>query len=315
MKGRDRTRSSSAGRIVVAALAAMLALSVLAPAALAKKKGPAVTTNSSVAIAPGTQQIATANCAKQTHISGGGWSVAPTYSANGQNAANAGTGTRVNHLQSQSSGAKSWISSGAAFTAPAQAGTLTGIARCENNSLGKLAGTISGSSTIPISQSTTVDARCPAGTHVLNGGFAASPAGNLANPAQPRLLVTESRRTDTQTWQVQVVNPSGSGSVATLVTSALCERNAKGVSVSEVAAPAPIADNGRTAATASCTGKKHTVGGGFQVSPVTNTAPAVGIDQMQPSGQKAWLVGSYEYPGFVLPAGSFLTAYSYCKKN
>jgi hypothetical protein len=296
------------------ALVTALALGVLAPAALAKSK-TAVTVNSSIAIAPGTQQIATAGCTKQTHISGGGWSVFPTFSANGQNAPNSGSGTRVTHLQSQNSTNRSWTASVAAFTAPASPGTLTGIARCENNSLGKLAGTVSGTSTIPISQAATVDARCPAGTHVLTGGFALSPAGNLANPGQPRPLMTESRRTDTQTWQVQAVNPALSGTVATLVTSVLCERNAKGVSVSEVGAPAAIVDNGRTAATASCTGKKHTVGGGFQISPVAGTAPAVGIDQMQPSGQKAWLVGSYEYPGFNLPAGSFITAYSYCKKN
>jgi hypothetical protein len=313
MKGRERTRSSRAGRMVLISLVAVGALCLLAPAAGAK--GKTATRLASVAIAPGTQQAVTTTCVGKSHITGGGWSVAPTYSANGQNAPNAGSGTRVNHLQSQPSGAKSWIASVAAFTAPAQAGTLTGIARCESNSLGKLAGTISGSSTIPISQSTTVDAHCPQGTHVLNGGFSASPPGNLANPAVPRLLVTESRRTDTQTWQVQVVNPLGSGGVATLFTSALCERNAKGASLSEASAAAPIVDNGRTVATASCTGKKHTTGGGFQVSPVANTAPAVGIDQMQPAGQKAWQVGSYEYPGFVLPAGSFLTAYSYCKKN
>jgi hypothetical protein len=298
------------------ALAGALALCVLPPAALGKGKGKsAVTVNSSIAIAPGTQQAATTSCAKKTHVSGGGWSVFPTFSANGQNAPNSGSGTRVNHLQSQPLSPKSWVTSVAALTAPAQAGTLTGIARCENNSLGKLAESVSGSSTIPISQSTTVDARCPQGTHVLTGGFSISPAVNLANPALPRFVVTESRRTDTQTWQVQMVNPLGSGSVATLVTNAFCERNAKGVSVSEAAAPAPIADNSRTAATASCTGKKHTVGGGFQISPVAGTAPAVGIDQMQPSGEKAWLVGSYEYPGFNLPAGSFITAYSYCKKN
>jgi hypothetical protein len=43
--------------------------------------------------------------------------------------------------------------------------------------------------------------------------------------------------------------------------------------------------------------------------------PAVGIDQMQPVGAKAWQVGLYEYPAINLPAGSSLAAYSYCKKN
>ncbi len=83
--------------------------------------------------------------------------------------------------------------------------------------------------------------------------------------------------------------------------------------MSEVSATAPIANDERTTATATCTGKTHTVGGGFAVAPLVG--PAVGIDQMQPVGTKSWQVGLYEYPGFNLPAGSSLAAYSYCKKN
>src|SRR5262249_22756918 len=152
MPGRQHREGRCMRVAAVVCLGAMLALGAFAPGALAKKgKGKsAVTTTASAAIAPGTQQVATANCAKKTHVTGGGFSVVPTFSANGQNAPNAGTGTRVNHMQSQPSGAKSWISSVAAFTAPANPGTLTGIARCESNTLGKLAGTLSGTSTIPI---------------------------------------------------------------------------------------------------------------------------------------------------------------------
>src|SRR5262249_57248119 len=119
--------------------------------------------------------------------------------------------------------------------------TLTGIARCENNSLGKLAATLSGSSTIPIGQAATVNAVCPGGTHALNGGFGASPAGDLTNPSLPRLLVTESRRVNTQTWQVQAVNPFGAGGVATPFPSVPCRKNPQGGSASEVARRRPTA--------------------------------------------------------------------------
>jgi hypothetical protein len=79
---------------------------------------------------------------------------------------------------------------------------------------------------------------------------------------------------------------------------------------------APIADNGRTSANATCAGKTHSVGGGFLISPTqVGTVPAVGVDQMQPVGAKAWQVGLFEYPSFAPPAGSSVAAYSYCKKN
>jgi hypothetical protein len=276
-------------------------------------KSPAVTRTAAVPIAPGAQVAATANCAAKTHITGGGYSVSPAYNAGGSNVATAGTGTRINHLQSQSGGTRSWIAGAAAFTTPAQPGTFTSYARCEKNSAGKLAGTISGTSTIPVGQGTTVNLNCPGGTHVIAGGFAGSPAGNLGAPTSFRLIIAESRRLNTSTWEVRAVNPTGSLSVATLATNAVCERN--GTSVTERSVVAPILDNNRTSATATCSKKGHMVGGGFLVSPTTSPSPAVGVDQSQPSGQRSWLVGLYEYPTFALPPGSTLTAYSYCKKN
>src|SRR5262245_27611728 len=83
VEGRDRNRPN-AGGLLVGGLATLVARGALAASASAKKgKGKsAVTTSASTAIAPGIQQVATANCAKKTHVTGGGWSVSPTYSAN-----------------------------------------------------------------------------------------------------------------------------------------------------------------------------------------------------------------------------------------
>jgi hypothetical protein len=154
---------------------------------------------------------------------------------------------------------------------------------------------------------------CPPKTHVLTGGFSFSPAGDLANPGGFRAIVGESRRLSANTWRIHIVNPVGAPSPVTIATTYLCELNQKGVAVTEASAVATIADNNRTSVTATCTGKTHTVGGGFVTSP--QVGPAIGIDQMQPVGSKGWQVGLYEYPGFNLPAGSTITGYTYCKKN
>jgi hypothetical protein len=298
-------------------LAGLLSVCVAAPMAEAKKKKPrpAVTRKAAVPLPPGTQQAATASCAKRTHVSGGGFSVAPVYSANGTDAPGDDTGSRSDQLQSQSTGNRAWTAGAAAFTTPPVAGTLSVIARCERNALGKLAVTLSGSSTIPDSQGTTTTLNCPAGTHVLTGGFAGSPPGNLADPGGQRLIIEESRRVSNSTWEVRAVNPLGAPSIATLFTNVVCERNGKR-GVLENSAVVPIVDNGRTSSTVPCAGKKqHVVGGGFLVSPFTSPSPAVGVDQHQPVGQRSWQIGLYEYPTFALPTGSLLTTYAYCKRN
>jgi hypothetical protein len=312
----SETRRRAALALGLVALVALAGLTpTVAGAKKKKQRPPAVTTTASAPLPPGTQQTATATCTKKTHITGGGLSVSPPYSANGTNVLTDDTGTRSTHLQSQSVGSQSWTASAAAFTSPPTAGTLTAIARCENATLGKLAGTVSGSSTIPVDQGTTVDLHCPAGSHVLTGGFAGSPPGDLAAPAGQRLIIVESRRIDTTTWEVRAVNPLGAPGTATLATSVVCEKNSK-LGVTEASGVAPIVDNGRASATGTCAGKKqHVVGGGFLVSPFTSPSPAVGIDQTQPVGNKSWQVGLYEYPTFLLPPGSFLTAYAYCKKD
>lgn len=296
-----------------ATIALLAAVPLMAAAPASAKKAKVTTSTAPVTLAPGGQQAATAQCPKGTHVTGGGWSASPPYSANGTNPLGDDSGLRIDHLQSQPSGLLSWTAGASAFTVPGATGTFTSFARCESKSIGRTLLGGSGSSTLPVSQSATIGIHCPKGSHVLAGGFNLSPAGNLADPVGFRPQVLESRRRDARTWELIVVNPAGSPSDATIAANTLCEVNAKGLSISERSASAPLVDNSRATATASCTGKTHAVDGGFLISPAVG--PAVGVDQMQPSGSKAWQVGVYEYPGFALPAGSTVTAYSYCKRN
>ncbi|HEX3562882.1 MAG TPA: hypothetical protein VHU24_08605 [Solirubrobacterales bacterium] len=315
MRGREKAHfRRRMMRAAVLALTALLALAVASPAVAKKKKAksPAVTAVASTPLSPGGQTSATAGCPSKTHVTGGGWSLSDPYSPNGSNSPAGGAGTRITHLQSQPSGLRSWTSGAAALATPATSGAFTSIARCESKSLGRTLLGVSGSTTVPVSQESTSVLHCSPGTHVLSGGFSFSPPGS-PGPNTFRASVVESRRTSATTWEVDLINPAGAPSQVTLSLNVLCELNQKGVSVTEASAISPIADNGRTSATAACKGKTHTIGGGFLLSP--KVGPAIGVDQMQPVGAKSWQVGLYEYPGFALPTGSSMAAYSYCKKN
>jgi hypothetical protein len=295
----------------VLALLGLIALLLVAAAAEAKNNSSTSTRKSSRAVAPGSQQSVPAACPVFTHITGGGWLISPPFNPNGTNSLADDTGARSLQLQSQPQGFKSWRAGAAAFSVPPAAGTLTTFARCERNIEGRGTQTISASSTLSPGEGANLILHCPGG-RVVTGGFSASPAGDLAMPQARRIIILESRRLDKATWEVRAVNPNGAASQATVAARAVCEK-VKGVTTTEVASVAPIATNGRTQATARCPKSRRVSGGGFQISPVTSPIPAVGIDQMQPVGQRSWQVGLYEYPELNSPAQSLLTAYSYCR--
>jgi hypothetical protein len=318
MRGRERIGLSRGLRLVVLALAAGLFVGVVATPAVAEKKakGPAVTRTASVPLAPSAPASATAHCPGKTHVTGGGWSIANPYSANGTDPLGDDTGTRINHVQSQPVGFFGWAAGAAALATPSNATTFTSYARCEGNPYSSRVSTIAATTTVPVDQGTSTVLNCSPNAHVLTAGFSFTPAGNLADPFGVRATVYESRRTGPRSWTIHLLNPAGAPSAATLSVNLLCELNRKGTQVSEASAAAPIADNGRTSAKASCSGKTHSVAGGFLISPTeVGAVPGVGVDQMQPVGAKAWQVGLFEYPFTTLPAGSSVTAYSYCKKN
>jgi hypothetical protein len=319
---------------------ALLAVALVAPRAMAAGSFPLFSNaQASAPLALGSQQSATARCPKyDPQVTGGGWFVARPFNPNGSDDLADDTGTRTMHLQSQSTRRGSWTAGVGTFTVPSSPGTLTTTAQCEPKAAGKLVKGPSEITTIPVGQSATVDMHCRPGSHVLSGGYSGSPPGNLANPNEATgLIVLESRRIAADTWEVRAVNSAAGSGQATLATNAVCERNAPQrifcrvcrprrrsgfpTGVSEAQAVAPIPDNGRVVGMggvgATCPGKGvHAISGGFLVSP-TSPSPAVGIDSMGPGppGNKGWFVGLYEYPFTVLPPGSTLTVFIYCKKN
>jgi hypothetical protein len=296
---------------VLAVVGLVAIAGAIEPAVGAKKRKPAVTRGASTQISPGSLASATAGCSKGTHVTGGGWSITGPYNPVGPDATD--PGTRITHIESRPNRTSSWTASAASFNLPANSSTFTTFARCESNAAGIAFAGVSGTSTIPVGQQSTTDLRCPRRSHVLSGGFGFSPSGDPGDPGAFRAVVVESRRLDRRTWRIALVNPAGASGPATLFTNAICEPNLKGLAVTEASSTAPIAPDDRTSLIANCTGKKHTIGGGFATTPVVG--PAIGIDQMQPVGSKGWQVGLYEYPGFTLPAGSTVTAYGYCKRN
>lgn len=175
----------------------------------------------------------------------------------------------------------------------------------------------SSSSTIPPAAGQNMTFNCPPGTHVLTGRYSAPGLGSFQfAPASARIIVA-SRRTGPGQWTITAFNNSFSPAAATLTGYAVCERNGKGRGVGEASGFATIADNGRTAADASCSAKQHVVSGGFLVSPSSfpGVVPFVGLDEFQPLGKRAWHVGLHEFPQFALPPGSSLQTFAYCKQQ
>jgi hypothetical protein len=317
MSAGEKDRAHRVRRMAVA-LTGIAALVVAlgpasAPAAKSKKKKKpkaAVTKTASVAFGSGTQATTTAGCTGKTHASGGGYAIAPSFTA-------PATGLRSLHAQSSPAGNRGWTSAAGAFTAPAASGNLTGYVRCESNRLGKIATRSSSSLTLNPGVSQNLIFNCAPGTHVISGGFAGTAIANFADPTNGwRIMVLQSRRTGPGQWTVSVYNKQAPGGAATITGFVVCELNGKGRAVSEVAASTALAEDQRRSADATCPKKKHVVSGGFLVTPTgPGQVPGVGIDENLPVGNRGWHIGLYDFPTVTLPAGATLTGYAYCKKG
>jgi hypothetical protein len=281
-----------------------------------KKKPPAVTNSASVAFASGSTQAATANCTGKTHISGGGYAVAPNFVPTG---GVSGSGLRSTTGITNPVGPSSWTASSSAWATPPASGQLTAYARCESNTLGTLAVSLSGSATVVPGDLNTATINCPAGTHVLTGGYAGPGLGTFTfNLQSKRFFILQSQRTGAGQWTVTVGNNPNSPSPATISFYALCEQNKKGVSITESSSAAPINDAQRATADASCTGKTHVVSGGFVLSPIPTGAgsiPTAEIDEFQPVSKTTWHLGLHELEPFSTAPGSTVTDTAYCKKD
>jgi hypothetical protein len=301
------------GIVAIAALAALLALGAASPAVAKKKKKkpPATTTSATVPFAAGATASGTATCTGKTHLSGGGFAVAPNF--------NNPAGLRSFEHGSHPVDAHTWSSTGTSFTTPAGSGSLTTFARCESNTLGQLTTLSSSTVTIPASSGGDIVVGCPPGSHVVSGGYQADGPIILTNPqaATFRILVLASHRTSTSQWTVTAFNRTGAPP-SNLTAFALCEKDKKGSSISEASASAPINPDVRASADANCTGKTHMVGGGFLLTPSTfpsNPTLIASVDESNPVGNKGWHIGLWQHPSFTEPAGSTLQTIAYCKKD
>ena len=279
-----------------------------------KKKGPVATTQSSqVAFGSGTTVSSVASCTGKTHISGGGFSVFPSFTP-------PGTGVRSVTSTSHPTGPTGWSASGSAFSTPLSSGGFTTYARCESNRVGKLAGILSSSVTLVPAQSQTFRFNCPPRTHVLSGGYAG--AGIVAFTPAPgnfRIIPLQSHRNGPSQWIVQASNSSNPQSTAATLTGyAICEQNRKGRTVSEVSTFSALVNDARTTGDPTCTGKRHVVSGGFLLAPNAPGPagiPVASIDEFQPVGSKTWHLGLHESTLHALPAGSSLQSFAYCAPN
>lgn len=302
--------------VALAGTAVLAALVALAPVADAKKKkkgkSPAVTRSATTPFTQGSNASATASCPKGTHISGGGFSVSPTFDPNST------TGLRSMNSTSHAASNKSWTGGGSAYSTPTASGSFTTFARCERDSRGALAVRSSSDVTVNPGVGQNMVFNCPATTHVLTGGYAGPSLGtfNFA-AASARIVVLASRRTGPGQWTISAYNNSASPAAVTLTGYAVCARNGKGQSVSQASTFQPISDNARTSADATCSKKKYMVGGGFVVSPATfpGSVPFIAVDENQPVGKRGWHTALHEFVPFALPAGSTLQAIAYCKKS
>jgi hypothetical protein len=255
-------------------------------------------------------QSASAKCPGGMHVTGGGFSVSPVYNPAG------GTGTKANVQISRPGGGKRWVATAGASQVPPSAGSFTAYARCERNSLGKLAARrTSPTQAVGPSASQTESLVCPSGSHILFGGFGTDAPFTVSTPASSQLVVVRSQRDTSRQWTVTGYNP---GPVtATMTAYFYCESNRGSSKVSSRSQTVPLANDGRVEANPGCPRHQHVVAGGFSIQPLPVPGiviPSALVDESKPAG-RGWKAAAYENTGYNLPAGSSLTVSAYCKKS
>jgi hypothetical protein len=316
MHGRESARfCPRLGLIAIAGLLGLLSLAIASPALATKGKSPASTRSSSAPLAAGGSAKASATCTGKTHATGGGFSVSPPFTP-------PGSGLRSWTTTSNPVGTKTWTASGTAFTSPGTSGTFTTFARCESNSLGRLAVSASNSASLSPGEFRTFDFQCPKNTHAISGGYAGDGPTDPGNANGWRVDILQSQRTGARDWSISAFvrgsTPPGTAG-ANVSGFVVCELNQKGVRVGQATASALLVQGARATADPTCPKKQHAVSGGFVISPlpggVGSSAPVVSLDQDQPSGNRSWHVGLHPWVTAALPPGESLQATVYCKKD
>jgi hypothetical protein len=299
--------------IGAALLVALLAVGAASSAVAKKKKKkvlPAVTTTGVAPISSGGSASASATCTGKTHISGGGYAVSPHFDPSN-------TGLRAVSSTSIPLGATGWNAKADVFNSPTATGNITTMARCESNSLGKLAVIVTGTATVPSGTLDNLVIHCPSGSHVVGAGYDGTGLGSNVNSFNSfRMFILQSRRTAINQWTISAFESSVNPASGTINVAAICELDAKGRSIGEVTQIAPFASLSRASADATCPSKQHVVSGGYLLSPIpanSGSPPVVGIDEFEPVGNSTWHLGLHTVGS--QPPGSSVATYAYCAKD
>jgi hypothetical protein len=315
-RARSRRRPRSAAAVLLCGLLAV-GLAVPAVAKKSKSKSPATTQSATVPIASGATATTSASCKGKSHVTGGGFAVSPPFTP-------PSGGLRSWTPASNPAGKKSWAASGSAFGNPSGTGTFTAFARCERNSLGRIAVSASTSVTLSPGEFRSIALVCPSNSHVLSGGYAGDGPTDLNHPSSNgwRLDILQSQRTSAREWTITAFDRGSTpppSAPASLTGFVICELNSKGLKVSEKSAATPLASGARATADPSCPKGRHVVSAGFVISPlpsgVGSVVPVVSLDEFRPTSGRNWHVGLHPWTTAVLPAGESLQAFAYCKKD
>jgi hypothetical protein len=317
MKGREKgVVRRRIGVVAVAALATLLALGAASPAVAKKKKKkapPAITTTAIAPFASASTAASMANCTGKTHISGGGYVVTPHFDP----ASSSGLSTQTS--TSTPVGATAWNVKSDAYVNPSSSGSLTSVARCENNSLSQIATVVTGTATVTKGILANIQITCPPGTHVVSAGYDGTGLGSyLNNNSTYRIVILQSRRTALNQWTISALENNFNVASGTVNVAAVCEKDAKGRSIGEVSAISPFGANSRASGDPTCPAKQHVLSGGFVFTPIPSdagNAPIVGIDEFEPVGKSTWHLGLHTFAFAPPPPGSSVATYAYCAKD
>jgi hypothetical protein len=161
---------------------------------------------------------------------------------------------------------------------------------------------------LPPHQLLTATATCPAGMRATGGGFSGTPGG--ISPT----VVTESRRADSKSWIASGLRASPlATTTGTLTSFVLCRKGAPKVRVVAASTSLPAAtgpgDHPRATVTATCSGKRRAISGGFSSEADAKEALAVlPEDSQRVAKGRGWsFTASHNNP-----VSRQLTSYAYC---
>lgn len=249
------------------------------------------TSSETTSIAPGENGSATARCKEGTKAVSGGFETQLT---------NAGASfIPFQVTQSNRSAGREWTA--VAHNQSGEPGDLTSFAYCRDERVE----TVSEAATLSPVDFETLSPRCPQGTKVISGGFAAEPI--TPNPT-PVLTISESRKVGKRTWEVSAfANGNEEGDLAAY---AHC-REGKKLKTKQSSAPLSSDADESAVIEARCKRKQRVVSGGFG-SPDDSGGDTPVVFTSKKAGRRSWGVGA-----FVGITGNptEVTAYAYCEKK